>query len=134
MSGAEGGGIRNFGAMTLNDSSVSNNIASGIGGGIKNSGTLTLNRSTVSSNTANHDGGGIWNDGNLILNNSTVNGNTAPNPDGQYGLGGGIYSSRGILTLNNSTIQYLRQLWASGRLYWRVNRAQLGEVLENVRQ
>jgi hypothetical protein len=115
-SASDGGGISNYGTMTLNSSTVSGNIGGGIyngygstlilngsavsdntGSGINNqeAGTLTLHNSTVSGNT----GGGIFNNGTLILNSSTVSGNSTSSP---YG-GGGIYNS-GTLTLNNSTV------------------------------
>ncbi len=94
-----GGGIRNSGTLTLNNSTVSGNTANN-GGGISNGSTLTLNNSTVSGNTANdRHGGGIYDEyGTLTLNNSAVSGNTA------VGWGGGIYKDRGTLTLNNSTV------------------------------
>jgi CSLREA domain-containing protein len=102
-----GGGIRNSGALTLNNSRVSSNGAysygfwAWYGGGIYNSstGTLTLNNSTVAYNSGFETGGGIFveESGTVTLNNSTVNGNIA------YVNGGGI-SNRGTLTLNNSTV------------------------------
>ena len=71
-----GGGIANAGDATLINCTVSNNSA-GIGGGIDNHilGTLQLTNSTVSDNNA-FDGGGIFNDGAAILVNSTVSGNS----------------------------------------------------------
>jgi serine/threonine protein kinase len=63
----------------------------GLGGGIKNFGTLTLTNSTVSANTTPADGGGIYSGvnatdvGMLTLTNSTVSGNTSSG-----GSGGGI--------------------------------------------
>jgi CSLREA domain-containing protein len=100
-----GGGIRNYGTLTLNNSTVSGNTAPTCiigncwGGGIcnKENATLTLNNSTVYYNTAASYGGGIRNRGTLTLNNSTIADNTA-------GLdGGGIYTA-GTLTLDNSTV------------------------------
>jgi hypothetical protein len=83
-----GGGIVNFGTVTLNTATVSGNSCSDCsGGGIFNEGTLTLNdNATVSGNTASNDGGGIYNFlGSVTLNdNATISGNTASN------LGGGI--------------------------------------------
>jgi Domain of unknown function (DUF4347) len=93
-----GGGIKNSGTLTLNNSSVSGNKAF-VGGGIENIGTLTLNNSTVSGNTAVNSGGGISNagSGTLTLNNSSVSGNTA-------GFNGGGIENDSTLTLNNSTV------------------------------
>jgi CSLREA domain-containing protein len=113
-----GGGIRNAGTLTLNDSIVSGNIIIGI----LNTGTLTLNNSTV---TGTGGGAGIYNDGGtLTLNNSNVSGNNDGGIRGAWGgtvtlnnstvsgniahgnVGGGIYydCGAGTLTLNNSTV------------------------------
>ena len=102
--GNGGGGIYNDGGMlTLSNSTVSGNTATGGGGGgIYNYGTLTLSNSTVSGNTVigGISGGGIENGGTLMLSNSTVSGNTA-----RDGGGGGIYNDLGgTLTLSNSTV------------------------------
>ena len=100
---SNGGGILNSssGGLTLTNSTVSNNTASGgsgQGGGILNSGTLTLIDTTVSGNTSGYIGGGIWNSGTQIVSNSTVSGNTAE-------FGGGMWNGiGGIITLTNSTI------------------------------
>ena len=93
-----GGGIFNGGAVTLEDSTVSGNTASGDGGGIYNNvGTVTLEDSTVSGNTASEEGGGINNNGGTVtLEDSTVSGNTAF-------LGGGI-ANGGAVTLKDSTV------------------------------
>lgn len=76
------------------------------GGGIKNYGTLTLAHCVVSDNVAN-DGAGIYNNGTLTLLHSTVRDNLADAiaPAGfECGSGGGIKSVKGTLTLINSTI------------------------------
>ena len=57
----KGGGILNFGAVTLNHSTVSGNSTGDGGGGIYNGGTLNVTGSTVSSNTADNAGAGIMN-------------------------------------------------------------------------
>src|SRR3990170_1120837 len=100
--GADGGGIRNDGALTLTNSTVSGNTAT-VAGGIVNYpvGTVTLTNSTVSGNTAsftNNGGGGIFNQATLTITNSTVSGNTA------NFSGGGIYNNLGTATITNSTI------------------------------
>ena len=75
----DGGGILiNGGALTLGDSTVSDN-SSGAGGGIYNAGgTLSLTDSAVSGNSVEAgSGGGIYNfGGTLTLTNSTLSGNT----------------------------------------------------------
>jgi CSLREA domain-containing protein len=99
-----GGGILNYGDLTLANSTVRRNRASdylfqGIGGGIFNgAGTLNLINSTVSSNTVAGEGGGIFNSaGTVTLTNSTVSGNNSGD------AGGGILND-GTLTLTNSTV------------------------------
>ncbi|GAB4438763.1 MAG: hypothetical protein OHK0015_32870 [Chloroflexi bacterium OHK40] len=93
-----GGGVANFGALTVIDSTFSNNIA-GSGGGIVNlsSGTVTVINSVFTDNQAN-TGGGIDNAGGLMtVINSTFTGNRAT-----ITHGGGIRNS-GMLTVINST-------------------------------
>ncbi len=102
-----GGGIHNNGSLTVNNSNINNNAASGLyvtGGGIFNgvNGTLMLNYSQISDNVAqegggNAQGGGIYNDGTLILNSIIVNGNTAQS-------GGGIDNNFGTLTMTNTSV------------------------------
>lgn len=97
-----GGGIFNWETLTVSNSTISGNTASGGGGGISsNGGTLTVNNSTISGNIASSDGGGgidiIGAD--LTVSNSTISGNTAT-----FGGGGIRTSGGGTLTVNNSTI------------------------------
>jgi hypothetical protein len=120
-----GGGIANFGTLTLSNSTVTGNIADSCpsvcsepppsaGGGIFNgnadgTAVLTIINSTVSGNdAAGGFGGGIANGydeprnvewGTVILSNSTVSGNFANFE------GGGIYNIvGGLLMVTNSTI------------------------------
>jgi hypothetical protein len=115
----EGGGIYNGGGtVTLNNTAVSDNSASGDGGGIYNfMGTMTLNNSTVSGNSTTGNGGGIYNNGTLTLTNSTVGGNSAS------GDGGGIYNNIVFpfdttgLTLYNTTVSNNRTGQDGGGIY-----------------
>ncbi|MBO7725475.1 MAG: hypothetical protein J6S40_03315 [Thermoguttaceae bacterium] len=97
-----GGGIYNYGTLTITNSTISGNTAS-YGGGIYNyngKGTLIITNSTISWNTASSGGGGIYNyngEGTLTITNSTISGNTAF-------YGGGIHYESGTLTITNSTI------------------------------
>jgi hypothetical protein len=104
---ATGGGIANSGTLTLTNSTVSSNSTDAQGGGIDNTyeGTLTLTHSTVSGNNGSY-GGGIVNDGTLTLTHSAVSGNSA-----EYG--GGVVSY-GTLTLTNSTVSENSALNGSG--------------------
>jgi len=74
-----------------------------VGGGIANYGTLTVNRSIISGNGAAY-GGGIYNrDGIVTVQDSVISGNA-----GQYGGGMETYASAGggtAVTVVNSTIQ-----------------------------
>jgi hypothetical protein len=47
-----------------------------LGGGVANFGTMTMNRSTVTGNTATY-GGGVFDNGALTVTGSTVTNNTA---------------------------------------------------------
>jgi hypothetical protein len=103
-----GGGIYNFGTMTINNSSVSQNTTlggyDGAGAGILNGGTMTINDSTLTGNVGNDSygtyGGAIGNSGTLVINRSTISRNRAPGGIG----GGGIYNEAGTVVINNSTI------------------------------
>ena len=77
----KGGGIANWGALTVRDCSVTGNSA----------GTSSTNASSTSA------GGGIWNSGTLSVEGSTIANNVAVR-------GGGIYVSSGVVTITNSTV------------------------------
>lgn len=100
-----GGGIENdYGAtLTINNCTISENFASSGGGGIANFGVLTVNNSTISGNSAISNfglgyGAGINNEGTLTVSNSVISQNTAS--DGS----GGIASSSGTVIINSSII------------------------------
>lgn len=94
-----GGGIANFGMLTVSNSIIWGNGALDEGGGIYNAASLTLTNSSVSSNWTpfTYDGGGIANYGAMTITNSTIRDNAA------WGYGGGIVND-GKLTLTNSTV------------------------------
>ncbi len=99
-----GGGIINFGTLTVSDSVVSGNNANN-GGGIEASSTLNLIRSTINNNVANFQGGGVrFFDASGSITNSTISGNTA---NSTSSAGGGVYVESGInstVEVTNSTI------------------------------
>jgi hypothetical protein len=124
---AKGGGIYNHGTLTVNNTVINRNTASGpggcklgcggFGGGIYNDGTLSVNNSTVSANTSTvplscvlgcgNSGGGIYNSlATLTVSNSTISSNTASNLITKSGSGGGGIETSGMVTVNNSTIAY----------------------------
>jgi hypothetical protein len=120
-----GGGIRNYGTLTLRNCIVTDNRANG-GGGISNSGDLTIIDSTVSDNTADGiapmglecgNGGGIQcGSGMVMLFNSTV----SSNQGGFKGRarGGGLHIGCGCkAVIINSTISGNRASRESGRAY-----------------
>ncbi len=67
-----GAGINNWGALTLEDSTVRGNTADHDGGGIYGPGILTLSRCTVSENRAF---GAIYSTGTVTVSNSTISAN-----------------------------------------------------------
>nr|CTQ95426.1 Probable extracellular nuclease [Kibdelosporangium sp. MJ126-NF4] len=97
----DGGGILNFGAVTLTGSELSGNTAGGSGGALYSTGTpaaATFTSSTVKSNTANQGAGIASVNGTLTLTSSVVNTNAANvNP-------GGIYYVAGSASLNTTTV------------------------------
>jgi hypothetical protein len=119
-----GGGIVNYGDLTLIDSTVRDNVAEGIakppaihcggGGGIKcGAGTLTLINSTVSGNQAGIRERG-WGGGVHIgcgctatFINSTISGNKSVGDSGGVRL-------RGTLQLFNSTVANNTAKWEGG--------------------
>ncbi|NJO14958.1 MAG: hypothetical protein HC877_04190 [Thioploca sp.] len=77
-----GGGIENYGILSITDSILFGNTAN-LGGGIDNEGELTITNSKLLSNIAEDNngfhpcgGGGIFNAGTLNITNSTLQGNT----------------------------------------------------------
>jgi hypothetical protein len=96
---AHGGGIGNYGTLTLVDSWITNNTTlnvAGGGGGIFNSGTMTITGTTIASNSTNGNGGGVFNAGTLIFVNNTLAGNS--------GYTGGGIANAGTFTSTNSSI------------------------------
>jgi len=99
-----GGGISNFGTLTVRNSQVINNTAD-LGGGIHNApgASLTISDSKINANLAESTGpagGGIINDGQLTLTNTEINNNCliAISTPGVQPTGGGIQQG-GIATL-----------------------------------
>jgi CSLREA domain-containing protein len=78
---------------------------SAYGGGLLNFGTLTITNTTFSGDTATgNGGGGIYNDGALTLTNCTVSGNSTLGSTSSATAGGGLLNlSAGTVTMTNST-------------------------------
>jgi hypothetical protein len=94
-------------------------FAAAIGGGIDNWGTMTLRNTRVMDNsvgatpglpnlTSDAEGGGIvnWFTGTLSLTNSVVSGNraVAAAPNGRFADAGGIFDKDGRMTIENSVV------------------------------
>jgi hypothetical protein len=120
VASGDGGGIVNDAqaVTTLNYSIVSNNVVSGDGGGLLNDGqgVMTLNSSIVSGNTAGHDGGGIENNGTATLNESAVSNNSSTGGS-EYWSGGGGLSTTGSTTLNYSIVRANSAVWLGGGIF-----------------
>ncbi|MFC1996053.1 choice-of-anchor Q domain-containing protein [Chloroflexota bacterium] len=96
-----GGGIfNNQGALTLSNTSILNNTASGVGGGIYNkTGSLTMTNSMISGNSTDmYEGGGMFNsESDINLTNVTFENNSS------FIYGGGIYNTYVNAILTNVT-------------------------------
>ncbi len=105
ISGNNGSRVINIrsGTVNLNNLTIQNGaVTTGNGAGILNSGILTISNSTISGNnaTGSNNGGGLYNDGTAILKNVTLSGNSAYE-------GGAIFNnSARTLTMNNITISH----------------------------
>ena len=114
--GGNGGAIYNSGNLTIINSTLKNNTATGqngngYGGAIYNGGTLTITQSNLTQNTATGQqydgyGGAIYNtrSGNLNITQSNLTQNKATG-QGQDGFGGAIYNG-GTLTITQSNITH----------------------------
>lgn len=92
-----GGGIINYGPLTITHSTLQENYTRGSGGAIQNHNPLWLINTTVSNNKAAEGGGGIFHSqGSLMLAHTTVVSNTAVS----FGTGGIFYNSSGRPRLN----------------------------------
>lgn len=130
-----GGGIENFGTMTINASVLSGNSAN-IGGAIFNGGPLTLSLCSLTGNSATLYGGGIYNDNVLTINLSRLSGNSAAYGGGIFNYitgsvtvvgsalsgnsasyGGGVYNYEGTLTLSHSALSGNSASVSGGGIY-----------------
>ncbi len=103
-SGGDYGSVFNDGVLAVNDCTFSSNSATD-GGGILNSGWLTVSECTFSNNSASF-GGGIYNHMQATVNNTTFFTNSAlaaGSAGSKYGGGGGIYNDSGTLLVSNCT-------------------------------
>jgi hypothetical protein len=135
----QGGGISNFGTMSVTQSTITANT---YGGGLYNAESLSLSDSTVSDNAVYPYplDNGISNDGVLTVTRSTLNGNGAAG----LSTGGsaqiinstitgngfsGIYASGGTVDLRNSTISGNGNSFASGGIDAQGGQMQLANTI-----
>jgi len=131
---SSGGGIYNFGNLTLSDSTLLANSAY-FGGALENQGTAVVTRVAFNANAANW-GGGIYNQGSLSVSESTFSANTGDNGAGLAtfsmtpavfdlttfsgnkvtAYGGAIYSG-GVLTLDHSSLTGNEAVHDGGGIY-----------------
>lgn len=104
--------ISNAARVRLSNLTIRNGSADA-GGGINNAGTLTINNSTISGNgaTGKWGGGGIFTSSNLTINNSTISNNTSSLA---YAYGGGIFVYGGTATINRSTVSANQATYGGG--------------------
>jgi predicted outer membrane repeat protein len=112
--GNPAGAIVNYGTLTITDSTLSGNQASGgFGGAVGNYGTTTVTRSIFSGNSAPAlSGGAIYNyypDSSLTVTDSTFSANSAP-------YGGAIVNSVGM-TITNTTFSTNSATFDGGAIY-----------------
>lgn len=93
----QGGGIWNFGDMTVRNSTFTNN-SSGYGSAIYNDGTMTISDSKLQDNSARVGGGTIYNAGDLTLSNSDLTNNVSTSD-------GGAIFNEGTMTISGCMIQ-----------------------------
>jgi len=94
----QGGGLENFGTVSISNSTFANNSSPCNGGGLENFGTVSISNSTFANNSASCDGGGLENFGTVSITSSTFANNSASE------RGGGLDSQEGTVTISNSTI------------------------------
>lgn len=81
--GYSGGGIWNYGTLTIEDGNICNNRVSHNGGGIYNIGTLTIEGGNIYGNIANNNGGGMsYYGGEVTIKGGGIHDNFANNNGG----------------------------------------------------
>lgn len=117
--GTGGGGIHNSGTLSIENATIAGNQARyyGDGGGILNTGKLDLTGAIIYQNGLGDNliplpkGAGVFNSGQLTADNCAISWNDC----GQYGHGGGIYSSAaGSATLTDCDIADNRARFGGG--------------------
>lgn len=113
-----GAGVQaNAGMVTISNSRITSNMATGDAGGgayFLGTGDITITRSDINNNSAKVAGGGIGADADggavatVTIQHSAINNNTAAGdgPGGEEGaFGGGIYAADHIVLISNTSIR-----------------------------
>ncbi|MEM8858018.1 MAG: choice-of-anchor Q domain-containing protein, partial [Chloroflexota bacterium] len=105
-SGSNGGGIAQYGDagnLQVTESTVAYNSAAGNGGGIyHHSSNGTVSRSTLHHNSSGGNGGGLFTD--KANSSVSVSNSTISGNSAPSGSGGGIYNNDANLTVNSATV------------------------------
>ena len=101
--GGAGGGIYNFGTLTVKNSTITGNTAF-TGGGIANEYYLSITNCTLSGNFAHQGGGGIYSSTSTSTSMSMFHSTLANNRVDLPLQGGGIYIRHSFLTYTNNII------------------------------
>ncbi len=113
----QGAGIYSTGVVSITDSHITGNRVDGgtsAGGGIANYGSLTIERSTIDGNIA-YSGGGIYSEsGELSLIGSEIVGNTS-----NQGNGGGLHLQSGTASITRSLFEANQAGDSGGAIYSR---------------
>ena len=105
----EGGAIQNVGRLTVADSVISGNSATGGGGGITNDfGILSVVRTTIIANTAGEGGAINVEGGTVTVDQSTLTGNNATDGIVTDDFNGNVTITNSTLSGNNSANAVLR--------------------------
>lgn len=133
----KGGGVYNDndGVVTIEDSQVVDNLATGLGGGgglYSRNGAITVRRTLIADNTASGGGGGgiakissDVADGTVVVEDSTISGNSAVDGGGLL-VTGGLTLARSTVSENQAT--FGGGIWNSLGTSWVVGSTVAGNV------
>ena len=101
----DAGAIYNYGTLAVNNSEFDGNSASVYGGAIFNNnfGPLTINQTTFTGNSADYEGGAIENYSGTLTVKDSVFGGTGENDANTAYMGGALGAYDGTIVLDNTT-------------------------------
>ncbi|MFC1237826.1 InlB B-repeat-containing protein [Treponema vincentii] len=95
-----GGGLYNFGTVTIKNAKIEKNEVPHHGGGMVNAGTCTMDSVKLENNKAGSEGGGIYSSKVLTLKDTTVTGNEATMSGGAIQ----IATADSVFNMSGSTV------------------------------